>query len=201
MMMDCVVPGGVALDIAAPGPAAIHDAIASLALPALPMPRLAGAGVLSAELLRRFAAGGPVGRAGGRPFDARLLAVAGDYQALDLALCLAPEADAASRARLRLAEIAESARLVRTLLATLPEGPLSAALPMSSGEGFGVAESARGDVWHWLRLDGGLIAAAFPCDPAWRHWPLLEHAMAGAALADFPLVAASLDCSVPGVDL
>ena len=201
MMMDCVVPGGLAMDIAPPGAAAILEAVASLALPAPPIARLAGAGVLSADLVRRFAAGGPVGRACGRRFDARLLAVAGDYQALDLAVAVEAAGDAAGRARLRLAEIAESARLVRTLLATLPEGPLTAALPMSSGEGFAVAESARGDVWHWLRLDGGLIAACFPCDPAWRHWPLLEHAMAGAALADFPLVAASLDCSVPGVDL
>jgi Ni,Fe-hydrogenase III large subunit len=211
MMMDCVVPGGAALDLAAAGLAPLLDALAALpgfalpgfALPgfALPETRLAGLAVIPAAVLRGIAPGGTIGRAAGRPFDARLLALAGDYQALDLAVPTASGGDALARARLRLAEIAESARLVRGLVATLPEGPLTTALPMSSGEGFGVAESARGDVWHWLRLDGGLIAAAFPCDPAWRQLPLLEAAMAGVPLETLALAAASLDCSVPGMDL
>ena len=200
MMMDCVVPGGVALDISASGSDEIRAALDGLTDFAVPA-ALAGVAMLSPGLVGRFAAGGFVGRASGRGFDARLLAEAGDYAALGFEMKLRQVGDAAARLDVRLAELAESARLLRALLADLPEGPLTAALPMSSGEGFGVAESARGDLWHWLRLDGGLIAAAFPCDPAWRSWPLLEAAMAGAEFSALPLAAASLDGSVPGVDL
>ena len=54
---------------------------------------------------------------------------------------------------------------------------LSVPLPQASGEGIGWAEGFRGDIWHWLRLDGGQIAAAFMRDPSWLQWPLLEAAM------------------------
>ena len=94
------------------------------------------------------------------------------------ALGLAPPAehagDAAARCRVRLAEIADSLRHAAALLDELPEGPISVALPADSGEGIGCAESLRGAVWHWLRLDHGQIAAAFPCDPGWALWPLAE---------------------------
>ena len=39
-------------------------------------------------------------------------------------------------------------------------------------EGIGVAEGFRGDIWHWISLDGGLIAGAFLRDPSWLQWPL-----------------------------
>ena len=77
-----------------------------------------------------------------------------------------------------------SARALGETLAVLPDGPLSAALPVGSGEGLGAAEGVSGTVWHWLRLDGGLIAACFPLDPGWRAWPVLRAALAGAELAE-----------------
>ncbi len=64
-----------------------------------------------------------------------------------------------------------------------------------------MAESFRGDVWHWLRLDGGLIASAFAADPSWRQWPLLEIAALDSIVADFPLINKSFNCTYSGVDL
>ena len=107
----------------------------------------------------------------------------------------------AARLAVRMAEIGESLRLLRGLLAALPDGPVSLPLSLASGEGIGWAEGARGEIFHWLRLDGGLIGAAFIRDPAWLHLPLLEAAMAGGVVADFPLCAASFGCSVAGMDL
>ena len=62
-------------------------------------------------------------------------------------------------------------------------------------------ESIRGDVWHWLRLDHGQIAAAFPCDPGWGLWPLAEAAIAGGPVEDVDLI--RLSCGLPcaGLDL
>jgi Ni,Fe-hydrogenase III large subunit len=63
-------------------------------------------------------------------------------------------------------------------------------------------ESPRGEVLHWLALDGaGLIRASFARDPGWMHVPLLEAAMAGATLGDLPLLRASLNPSTSGIDL
>ncbi len=82
LMMDAVAPGGVAVDLSADGTEAIralvrearstfpklvrlYDNTASL------QDRTVATGVLSADLARRFGAGGVVGRASGRDFDAR----------------------------------------------------------------------------------------------------------------------------------
>ena len=70
-----------------------------------------------------------------------------------------------------------------------------------SGEGLGIAESARGDIWHWLRLDGGMIAAAFAADPGWRLFPLAEQALADGGIGDADLILRSFDASASGVDL
>ena len=106
-----------------------------------------------------------------------------------------------ARVRVRFAEITDSARIVRVLLEEMAEGPVAVSLPVGSGEGIGVAESFRGDAWHFVRLDGGLIAANFMRDPSWAHWPLLEAAIEGNIVADFPLINKSFNGSYSGVDL
>ena len=63
------------------------------------------------------------------------------------------------------------------------------------------AEGPRGDIWTWLRLEGGQIASAFQRDPGWLHLPLLEGAVRGADLADWKLVRASFGISHAGMDL
>ncbi len=196
LMMDVVVPGGVAADIAPEGAAAIRGALDELtaSLPGLRrrldplLARLDWVGVIAGA-----DASGVVGRAAGRRFDVRLLDPA--YVALGLAPPTEHAGDAAARCRVRLAEIADSLRMLRALLEGLPEGPTSIALPPDSGEGIGCTESLRGAIWHWLRLDHGQIAAAFPCDPGWALWPLVEAAIAGGPAEEADMI--RLSCSLP----
>jgi Ni,Fe-hydrogenase III large subunit len=212
LMMDAVIPGGVAGDLAPGGDAAILSALAGIEaeLPALTalyddtsslVDRMQGTGTLSADLAGRFAAGGVVGRASGRGMDARRIPGYAPYDRLDVIRAQHDSGDVDARVRVRLAEITESIRLLRLLLTELPQSPLALPLPMASGEGIGWAEGFRGDIWHWLRLEGGLITAAFLCDPSWRQWPLLEAAILGNIVADFPLCNKSFNCSYSGVDL
>ena len=133
LMMDCVIPGGIAADVAPNGPDAVLGALADLAkvLPELehlyergPLARwLSGIGVVSASQASRFAAGGVIGRAAGRDFDARRFPGYGPYGSLALSVPVLAAGDADARTRLRLAEIAESIRLLRALLDALPPGP------------------------------------------------------------------------------
>lgn len=196
LMMDVVVPGGMTTDIAPDGRAAIRDALGTLAA-AMPgllgrmdplLARLAQVGVIAAPDV-----GGVVGRAAGHRFDARVFQSA--YVALGLAPPIEHAGDAAARCRVRLAEIADSLRMLGALLAALPEGATSIALPTESGEAIGCAESLRGAIWHWLRLDHGQIAAAFPCDPGWALWPLAEAAIAGGPVEEVEVI--RLSCSLP----
>jgi Ni,Fe-hydrogenase III large subunit/Ni,Fe-hydrogenase III component G len=212
LMMDCVIPGGVAADITQPGPDAILRALDALEaeLPGLLrvyddttslVDRMAGTGTLTSAMASLFAAGGPVGRASGRPFDARRIPGYPPYDDLDVAVPVLRAGDVDARVRIRLLEITESIRLLRALLINLPESPIVATQPMATGEGIGVAETCRGDAWHWMRLDGGLIAACFMRDPSWALWPALEAAVEGNIVADFPLANRSFNASYSGVDL
>jgi Ni,Fe-hydrogenase III large subunit len=212
LMMDVVVPGGIAADIAPGGAEAIHRALAALAdaLPALTrLPdavagqggRLAGIGPVAARHAVAFAAGGPVARAAGLDGDARRWPGYAPYDALGFAPAVLTGGDADARVRLRFMEIAESLRLLGLLLTSLPEGAILVPLPATSGEGVGVAETVRGDAWHWLRLDHGVIAAAFVRDPGWASWPLLEDAMRNGDVDDLALCGASFGAAIAGMDL
>ena len=211
LMMDCVVPGGLAADLAPGGAGAVLRVVAELAerLPELarryeraPLaPRLSGLGVVSAAQVSSLAAGGVIGRAAGRAFDVRRSPGYGAYASFARPVPLLAGGDADARTRLRLAEIGDSIRLLRNLLDTLPPGAVSIPLSADSGEGVGFAESARGDVWHWLRLDHGQIASVFMRDPGWAHWPLFEATAPSGQVADLPLIQASFDLASSGVDL
>lgn len=207
LMMDCVVPGGVAADITPGGAEAIGRTLQRLAgsVPALrslvePVSAgLRGLVAVPATLADRFALGGVAGRAAGRRFDARLFYP--PYPALKLTMSVAAAGDAAARNRLRLEEIAESLRLATAVLEDLPDGAVSAPLPPLSGEGVGCAESWRGDIWHWLRLDHGQIAAAFARDPGWALWPVADTVLAGSRIEEADLVRCSFDLPASGMDL
>ena len=209
LMMDVVVPGGVAADIAPQGDANLSAAAAALGrdLPDLIRlctglaARLEGVATVPTPLAAHMAAGGPTGRASGIAADLRRNPGDQPYHDLNMAIATATAGDAAARLSVRLAELRESCRLLRTLLADLPGGPFAATLPMVSGEGIGWAEGPRGDIWTWLRLEGGQVASAFPRDPAWLHLPLLEQAMRGTDLADLVLAHASFGLSHSGMDL
>jgi Ni,Fe-hydrogenase III large subunit len=66
----------------------------------------------------------------------------------------------------------------------------------------GVVEGFRGDVLVYLRLAAdGTVARCHPRDPSWFQWPLLEAAVEGNIVADFPLCNKSFNCSYSGHDL
>lgn len=210
LMMDCVVPGGVASDIAEGGSQILLRALGTLAseldlirrlhdAPAL-LSRLSGLGRAGGHLATALGVGGVAGRAAGRAFDVRTV-FARDYAALAPRLAIRTEGDAAARQHLRIFEIEESVRLISAALEAVPEGPVSVVLPHSSGEGIACAESIRGDVWHWLRLDHGQIAAVFPRDPGWALWPLAERVLENAAADDADLIRASFALPASGMDL
>jgi Ni,Fe-hydrogenase III large subunit len=98
--------------------------------------------------------------------------------------------------------VGESLRLIEAILASLPAGELRAGLPFGGGEGMALVEGFRGDVLAWVRLDADeRIARCHLRDPSWFQWPLLEAAIEGNIVADFPLCNKSFNCSYSGHDL
>jgi Ni,Fe-hydrogenase III large subunit len=213
LMMDRVVPGGVAADLTAAGRAAVEALLVEIrgAFPALIrlyddtaslQDRTVGTGIVGPDLVRRFGAGGFVGRASGRDFDVRRDHPYAPYDRLRFAVPVLPEGDVNARVWIRIREVEQSLALIDQILGGLPEGGVHAEVEPGAGEGIGFVEGFRGDVFVWVRLDGeGRIGRCHLRDPSWFQWPLLEAAIEGNIVADFPLCNKSFNCSYSGHDL
>ncbi|HVO03287.1 MAG TPA: hypothetical protein VMT54_13865 [Candidatus Cybelea sp.] len=214
LMMDRILPGGVAADIDAAGVKAIRDVLRAISAKFPHLTRIydrtdsledrtVGTGTLSAALAQGFGAGGFVGRASGRRADARWRPGYPPYDALGIEPVVLTAGDVDARVRVRIAEVQQSLVLVGRLLDTLPAGSISVALPETNEvEGAALIEGFRGDVFVWLRLGAdGKVARCHLRDPSWFQWPLLEAAIEGNIVADFPVCNKSFNCSYSGQDL
>src|ERR1700730_14511833 len=164
LMMDCVVPGGVAADLAPEGAEQIRDLLAEIGrhFPKLVtlydntaslQDRTVSTGILKAALARQFGAGGYVGRASGRAFDARRVIAYPPYDTLKFDVPVLDGGDVNARVWIRIREIEQSVGLIKQILAALPGGPLRVGVgtvAVGGREGLGFAEGFRGDVLAWL---------------------------------------------------
>ena len=214
LMMDCVVPGGVAHDLAADGMAAVTalQAEARRVFPRLVrlydnttslQDRTAQTGILRPEYARQFGAGGYVGRASGRAFDARKAIRYAPYDELSFEVPTRDTGDVDARVWIRIEEVEQSLSLIEQVMLRLPDGAIKADMKPAgeAREGLGFAEAFRGDVLAWVRLDGERVARCHLRDPSWFQWPLLEVVIEGNIVADFPLCNKSFNCSYSGHDL
>jgi len=214
LMMDVIVPGGVARDITAESIAQVntllievrqvfprlielYDNTASL------QDRTVAIGIVKPDLVRQFGAGGYVGRASGRAFDARQVFAYAPYDKLSFDVPTLDAGDVNARVWIRIREVEQSLSLIEQIMGSLPKGAIITALGKSKAcEGLGIAEAFRGDVFVWLRLDGkARVARCHLRDASWFQWPLLEAAIEGNIVADFPLCNKSFNCSYSGHDL
>jgi Ni,Fe-hydrogenase III large subunit len=216
LMMDAVVPGGLSVDFSEHGPTILRDLVATIraAFPQLVglydntaslQDRTVGAGYLSPALARQFGCGGFVGRASGRSFDVRRDLAYPPYDQLKFDVPLRQEGDVNARVWIRIEEVEQSLTLIEQILETLPSGRIFANVRTpedGAGEGLAMVEGFRGDILAWVRMaPGGTVARCHLRDPSWFQWPVLEAAIEGNIVADFPLCNKSFNCSYSGHDL
>ncbi len=215
LMMDLIVPGGVARDLSSEGPvllradhAALHRAIEPLFdviddHPSLE-DRLLGTGYLSAADARALGCTGYVGKASGQGFDLRRDHPYPPYDSLAVEVPVDSAGDVAARVRVRMAEVRISLDLMDQLLDAMPAGVFSAPMPTPQPDavGLGLVEGWRGEVLSFVRFGArGRIARFFPRDPSWFSWPALERLIAGNIVPDFPVCNKSVNGSYSGQDL
>jgi Ni,Fe-hydrogenase III large subunit len=216
LMMDCVVPGGITADLKPHGERQIRKLIEECGrlFPSLVelydntaslQDRMVTTGVVAPALAARFGAGGYVGRASGRPFDARRAVGYPPYDELEFEVPVLEEGDVNARVWVRIREVEQSLSLVERILDRMPGGAVR--IEFGSGktggasEGLSLVEAFRGDLLVWVRLDGeGRVARCHLRDASWFQWPLLEAAIEGNIVADFPLCNKSFNCSYSGHD-
>ncbi|HTM75108.1 MAG TPA: hydrogenase expression protein HypE, partial [Pseudolabrys sp.] len=139
----------------------------------------------------------------GRAFDARRDPGYAPYHELEFQVPVVHAGDVNARVWIRIQEVEQSLSLIEQILGAIPSGAIKAPLGrVKACEGLGVAEAFRGDVLVWLRINGnGRVARCHLRDASWFQWPLLEAAIEGNIVADFPLCNKSFNCSYSGHDL
>jgi Ni,Fe-hydrogenase III large subunit len=214
-LLDFVVPGGTARDLSTVDRDSLSRCVDDLAAEARTLraiyddhaglrDRFSGAGRLDAELANWLGVVGLAGRASGQPLDLRLDLMQPPYVGLNLRRVVHSDGDVLARVAMRFDELAESLRLAREIIGTLPTGPhrTEVVAPPAGSSAVGLVEGWRGPVVVALEAGpDGSIDRCHPQDPSWHNWPALEHAIIGNIVPDFPLINKSFNLSYSGHDL
>jgi Ni,Fe-hydrogenase III large subunit/Ni,Fe-hydrogenase III component G len=214
-LMDVIVPGGVARDISNDDAGhivatldriesevrqlrSIYDEHAGV------QDRFLTTGEILPELAARMGLTGFAARASGIRCDLRIDHPVAPYDTTPVRIAIQEAGDVAARVAVRFDEFFESTRMLRMLLEQLPDGPVltNVAPPAPGRSGIGWVEGWRGEVLVALDTGGeGRIHRLHAHDPSWQNWPLLERAVLGNIVPDFPLINKSFNLSYSGQDL
>jgi len=213
-MMDCILPGGVRCDVDVSGLQeilnqcdeikkevtvlrAIYDDHSGL------QDRFLNTGVVTNQLASQLGLTGLAGRASDIDNDVRIDSPTAPYDELNVTIVTRSGGDVASRVAVRFDELFESLRLIREIVGNLPTGPvLTTSNKMPAGRGAGWIEGWRGGVFVALTVDkDDQIARCHAHDPSWQNWPVVEYAVIGDIVPDFPLINKSFNLSYSGHDL
>ncbi len=214
-LMDKIVPGGVACDLDAKGRERILQTFEHLEHEinilktiydehAGAQDRFLTTGRVTPDLAAQLGLTGLPGRASGQAWDLRAQFPCAPYDSLDVRMATHRNGDVAARVTLRFEEMLESMRLIRLILDRLPEGELRATVgdAPENALGLGWVEGWRGEILIALHTGkNNAIHRLHPHDPSWQNWPVLEHAIIGNIVPDFPLINKSFNLSYTGQDL
>ena len=214
LMMDCIVPGGVKSDLDANAIAELAGQARAVADESRALRRIFDehsglqdrfitAGRVTPELARQLGLVGLAGRASGRALDLRADHPTEPYPGLRVKKVVYNAGDVAARVPTRFEELFESARLIEEIAARIGPGEVLAPLgaPTEDLPGVGWIEGWRGEVLVALEADaGGRIRRCHAHDPSWHNWPVVEHAVMGNIVPDFPLINKSFNLSYSGPD-
>lgn len=215
LLMDLIVPGGLAREPAPDFAPAMADHCRALAAEVEGIvamlessdsleDRLMTTGRLTPEDAQALGVVGYVGKASGVDHDVRRDCPYPPYDGLAVRVPVYRAGDVAARAKVRAEEIGVSLGLIRALLERLPAGPgaVSWTAPGAGAEGLGIVEGWRGETLAYVRFGvGGRIERYFPRDPSWLTWPALEVLIHGNIVPDFPVCNKSVNGSYSGHDL
>ena len=201
-------PGGVRRDIADTDIPAILNLLDGLQDPIktfrdaviedpLVHARTKGVGVLTREMAIAYGALGPTARASGVDIDVRRDHPHAAYGLVDWDVITTEAGDVFDKAVVRILEMFESIRIIEQCVAQLKtvRGPVdSNPENVKPGEGIGHYEAPRGEVFHYIRSDGGNRPVRHKVRaPSFMNVPTNRETAVGGTLADATITLAAVD--------
>jgi len=157
--------------------------------------RLKGIGVLTREAAIDYSALGPTARASGYDIDVRRDHPYAAYDRLKWNVITQNEGDVFAKAVVRILEIYESVSIIRQCLDRLPGGSIDAnPKDIPPGEGVGVAEAPRGEVFHYVKSDGSNSPVRHKVRaPTYMNFPTFRETVIGQTVSDATIILAAID--------
>ena len=156
--------------------------------------RLKGLGVMDRQTALMTGAVGPMLRASGEPYDARLLGYAA-YNDLDVQPVTETDGDSYARCKVRIKELFQTANLIREAISKIPEGDI--AVPVKGnpdGEHFMRIEQPRGEAIYYVKANGTKFIDRFRLrTPTTSNIPPMVELIKGCQLADVALLILTID--------
>jgi ech hydrogenase subunit E len=158
--------------------------------------RTKGIGVMTQEQAERLGTVGPTARASGVSRDVRLDSPYAAYSDFPVNIVIETEGDLLARFVVRIKELFESLRVIREILAKLPEGDLTTrmARKVPEGETVSCAEAPRGELFYFIKSRGGDKPDRVKVrTPTLSNWGAVLSTVVGYQLADVPMILAGVD--------
>ncbi len=157
--------------------------------------RTKGIGVLTKEDAIAYGTLGPTVRASGIPDDIRVDDPYSVYDRVDWKVITWESGDVFAKAAVRLLEILESVKIVKQCMDDIPDGPIDANIrSVPAGEGIGHAEAPRGEVFHYVRGNGGNSPIRHKIRaPSYMNIPSFKATCIGHKISDVALITAAVD--------
>lgn len=171
--------------------------------------RTHGVGVLPGDLALELGISGPVLRASGVDHDLRRDAPFHAYDELEVNVAVEQGGDCLARARVRVAELRESVRIVRALIDNIPEGAINSGKPVKlpiqykipAGQAYVGIETPRGELGTWVIATGDASPFRLKIRPPSLHaLSAIPHIVPGETVSDAVAILGSLDPIMGEVD-
>ncbi|HIE06202.1 MAG TPA: NADH:ubiquinone oxidoreductase, partial [bacterium (Candidatus Stahlbacteria)] len=157
--------------------------------------RLENVGILTREQAIAYSVVGPTARGSGVAIDVRKDDPYAAYDLVPWDIIVFDEGDILAKAKVRLLECFESIRIIRGCIKKMKKGEIQVPVDeIPRGEGIGHHEAPRGEVFHYVRSDGGKSPARHKIRaPSYNNIPSNEIAVLDYSIADAALVLAAVD--------
>jgi len=159
--------------------------------------RTKGVGVLSRQQALDYGALGPTARASGVDIDVRRDHPHAAYGLVDWSVITRDGGDVFDKTVVRILEMFESIKIIEQCLNRLPSisGPIDARPKViQPGEGIGLYEAPRGEVFHYIRSDGSNRPARHKVRaPSFMNVPTNRETVLGESVADATIILAAVD--------
>jgi len=166
--------------------------------------RLETTGEISKKIIKDLSCVGFCSSASGRLNDFRKIHPYLLYERIEFDSITLKAGDISARIKVKISHILNSFSIIKAsfdYISLMQDKKMTVPYSIKDGEAFGYAESNRGNIVDFLKIEGGKIVRFKPRDPSFMNWQAIQFAVLGNAIGDFPLINKSLNLSYAGNDL